>query len=97
VAANFVLIPSFGIEGSAGATVVAYTVQCLGMRWSAGHRVDWPKTPPRILLQAAAAVALGAASTALPQTTAWNISRLVLALACLPWCWIQLQRTRRGQ
>ncbi|WP_157970709.1 lipopolysaccharide biosynthesis protein [Nakamurella deserti] len=96
VALNFALVPPFGIAGAAGATLVAYTLQSFGLRWSVGNRAEWPSTPPRILAQAAAVILIGAGSTALPQSTAWNIARLVLALACLPWAWIQLQRTRRA-
>ena len=96
VVLNLLLVPPFGIAGAAGATLIAYSAQSFGLRWSVGDRAGFPRTPPRLLVQAAAVVLVGGASTALPQTTAWNIARLVLALACLPWAWIQLQRTRRG-
>lgn len=96
VALNFALVPTFGIAGAAGATVIAYSVQAFGLHWSVGHRHDWPRTPPRILGQAGLVILISAGTTLLPQSTPWNIARLVLAIACLPWCWIQLQRTRRG-
>ena len=39
---------------------------------------------------------LSAASTMLPWTTASNLGRLAVAVACLPWFWHELRRAREG-
>ena len=96
VGLNLLLVPPFGVAGAAGATFLAYGAQAVGLRLSVGDREHWPKTPPRILAQAVVVIAVGAVTTVLPQDTPWNIARFVLALACLPWCWVQWQRARRG-
>lgn len=96
VALNVVLIPGWGLAGSAMATVVAFTVQTVLHRICLPRRVVWPRVPWRLQAGAALAVAVSAASTMLPWTTASNLGRLAVAVACLPWFWHELRRARAG-
>ena len=95
VALNFMLIPFLGILGAAVATVFAFGVQAVLQRVSlpAGHRL--PATPRGLLAGVAVAVVVAGVSIAAPQTPAWNIVRLLLALACVPWFLVALRSARR--
>ena len=94
VAFCLLLVPPFGIEGAAAATVVAYVVLCWGQRSAVRGRGLWPRTPPRLLLQGAATVVLAGATCLLPQDTVWNWARFGVAVLCLPWMWVELRRAR---
>lgn len=91
---NLLLVPSFGIEGAAAATTVAYASLCLGQRLSMRGHGEWPRTPPRLLLQCLVIIVLAAGTTILPQDAAWNWSRFGLGILCLPWMWVQLRKAR---
>lgn len=95
VALNFLLIPYLGILGAAVATVIAFAVQA-GLQRAAlplDHRL--PGTPRTLLTGLVAAVVAAGGTVLLPQTTGWNVLRLLLALACVPWFLIALRRARR--
>lgn len=96
VGLNFLLVPIFGIAGSAGATVVAFFFQAFLQLRALPKIPRWPRAPWTLWLSIAAACIASAASTQLPQTIEWNIARLVVALACLPWFVIRLRSARRG-
>lgn len=94
VVLNLLLVPPFGIEGAAAATVVAYVVLALGQRSAARTLGPWPRTPPLLLVQCAVVIVLAGATTLLPQDPVWNWSRFVVAVLCLPWMWVELRRAR---
>ncbi|MBM9466730.1 lipopolysaccharide biosynthesis protein [Nakamurella leprariae] len=96
VGLNLLLVPIAGIAGASAATVIAYTAQSFGQRWSAGRRDLWPRTPRRLLVMAGVVIAVAAGTVLLPQDLGWNIARVVLGLACLPWLWVEVQRARRS-
>ncbi|NAZ87338.1 lipopolysaccharide biosynthesis protein [Kineococcus indalonis] len=97
IALNLLLVPVAGIAGSAAATAVAYAVQALAQRLALRARPGpWPRTPPRVLLEAAAVSALALALVVAPAGTAPDAARFALALACLPWCLRRLRRAKEG-
>jgi O-antigen/teichoic acid export membrane protein len=96
VGLNLVLVPRYGIEGSAAATVLAFTLAAAVQVRLLPRSQPWPQTPPRLWLAIAGCCLAAAATTQLPQTTGWILARLVLGLACLPWFLRRLQLARRG-
>lgn len=95
VVLNLLLVPVAGVLGAAAATLGAFALQAAGQRFSVGARA-WPRTPPRLLVLVLVTVTLASASVELPQTTPWVVARFVLAVACLPWAWLELRRARQG-
>lgn len=95
VALNFLLIPYLGILGAAVATVLAFGSQAVLQRVAlpVGHRL--PGTPRSLLAGLAVAVGAAGGTVLLPQTLGWNVVRLALALACVPWFLIALRRAKR--
>jgi O-antigen/teichoic acid export membrane protein len=93
---NLLFVPIAGIAGASAATVIAYTVQAFGQRWSAGRRELWPRTPRRLLVMAGVVIAVAAGTVMLPQDLGWNIARVVVGLVCLPWLWVEVQRARKS-
>jgi O-antigen/teichoic acid export membrane protein len=96
VGLNLVLVPPYGIEGSAAATVLAFTLAAAVQVRLLPRSQPWPRTRARLWLAVAGCCLAAAASTQLPQTTGWIIARLVLGLACLPWFLHRLRLARRG-
>ena len=85
VAANFALIPVFGLAGAAIATIVAYTLQALLVGVAARRTTAVPWRVRSFLeatLVTAAAVAL---AVVMPTNGGWLAVRLVLSLALLAW------------
>ncbi|UQX87868.1 oligosaccharide flippase family protein [Jatrophihabitans telluris] len=95
VVLNIIFVPSVGIEGSAAATVIAFAVQALLQRAAIG-RSPWPRTEPLLWASMFVAIAVSAASVALPQTPLWNVIRLVVALLCFPWFLVRLRSARNS-
>ena len=95
VAVNIALLRYVGIAAAAGATVVAFGLQAVLQRRAVPRFPDLPRTPTSLLATVSAACVVSAASTFLPQTVEWNLARLALALACLPWFWIRLKSARQ--
>ncbi len=93
---NLLLVPRYGIEGSAAATVIAFTISAGLQLRLMPKSPPWPRTPVRLWLAIAAACAFSAATTFLPQTLGWVLARLVVALACLPWFIYRLKIARNG-
>jgi O-antigen/teichoic acid export membrane protein len=91
---NLLLVPRFGIEGAAAATVVAYATLTLGQRYSMRGHGTWPRTPPRLLLECLVVIILAGVTSVLPQDAVWNWTRFALAVLCLPWMWVQLKKAR---
>jgi O-antigen/teichoic acid export membrane protein len=94
VALNIVLVPIWGIAGAAAATVLAFALSAILQRRLLVATTPWPRTPSRLSALILAASVFSAGSTFLPQTLDWNLGRLVLALACLPWLILELRRAR---
>ena len=92
---NLVLVPPFGILGAAIATVIAYSVLASLQLVVLPRRVPWHGSSGALLLTILASVVFAGATTALPQTLEWNIARLVVAVACLPWFLRRLSAARR--
>ena len=93
---NFALVPFFGILGAAIATVIAYSLMAALQLAALPKRVPWRGAPPRLVLSVLAVVVVAGATTALPQTLGWNLARVAVALACLPWFFRRLAVARRG-
>ena len=91
---NIALVPRFGIEGAAFATLLAYLVLAGGQRWSVRGRPYWPGTATVVKVEIVVVLLVATATTLLPQTTVWNWSRFALAVACLPWFWVRLRQAR---
>jgi O-antigen/teichoic acid export membrane protein len=95
VAVNIALLRYVGIAAAAGATVVAFALQAVLQRRAVPRFPDLPRTPTGLLAAVFAACVVSAASTFLPQTVEWNVARFAVALACLPWFWMQLKSARQ--
>jgi O-antigen/teichoic acid export membrane protein len=93
---NIIWVPRFGIAGSAAATVVAFSLQSFVLLRAVPKEPRWPRAPGRVWLGIIAACAISAGTTFLPQTLEWNVTRLVVGLACLPWFILRLNSARTG-
>ena len=83
IAANLVLVPAIGIEGSAVATLLAF-VLLQGLTTFFAHRIQPLRHPPLGLVALCAADAgLAAAFTQVPSGGAFAAARVLLALVCL--------------
>jgi O-antigen/teichoic acid export membrane protein len=96
IALNFALVPVLGIAGSAAATVAAFGLQAVIQVAVMPGSPRWPRTPGRIWLGLLIVCLLAGGTTLLPQTLSWNLARLGVALACLPWLWSRLVAARTG-
>jgi Na+-driven multidrug efflux pump len=96
IALNFALVPVLGIAGSAAATVAAFALQAVIQVAVMPRAPRWPPTPGRIWLGLVTVCLLAGATTLLPQTLGWNLARLGVALACLPWFVSRLVAARTG-
>jgi len=91
---NLVLVPSWGITGAAAATVFAFALQAFVQRLALPRGVTLPRPRLTVVMAALVAVVLSATTLLLPQTPTWNLGRFLLAAACLPWLFVELQRAR---
>ena len=97
VGLNVVLLPVWGLPGAATATFLAFCAQTLLHRLTLPRRVRWPRTAWSVQVGVAGTVAAGAVTVLLlPQGTAWDVGRFVLALACVPWLVHELRLARAG-
>ncbi|NIZ92041.1 lipopolysaccharide biosynthesis protein [Kineococcus rubinsiae] len=92
---NLLAIPRFGIEGAAAATLVAFGVQAVLQRVVVGGWSTFPRTPRRVLVEAAVVILLASASLLVPQGDVGDAVRFALAVACLPWCVVRFRRAQR--
>lgn len=96
VGLNLLLVPLVGIQGAAAATLVSYL--CLAFL----QRRAMPSTPPwtaptfSLTWRVAVPITLAGATLLVPQTLDWNIGRLLVGAACLPWFIVTLRRARSG-
>ncbi len=97
VALNLLLVPRIGIVGSAGATILAFTLQAFLQYRSVPAIPPWPRTATGLWLQIGLVCGLSEASVLLPQTPAWSIARVVIAITvCAPWFVVRLVKARRA-
>jgi O-antigen/teichoic acid export membrane protein len=83
IAANIILVPVWGIEGSALATSLAYLL-LLGLGVALSHRIQRLRRPSaRLLLGSAAAIAVALGCAVVPGTGVLAVIRAILALACI--------------
>jgi O-antigen/teichoic acid export membrane protein len=94
IALNLLLVPTLGILGAAIATLIAYALLAIAQARTLPRTAAWRRPPVTLILAVAVAIGLSAASLLLPQSLAWNIGRLVVAVACLPWFLVRLRHAR---
>jgi O-antigen/teichoic acid export membrane protein len=83
IAANIILVPIWGIEGSALATSAAYLL-LLGLGVALSHRIQRLRRPSaRLLLASAVAIAVALGCAVVPATGVLAVIRAILALACI--------------
>jgi O-antigen/teichoic acid export membrane protein len=83
IAANIILVPVMGIEGSAIATSGAYVLLMLLGTFFA-FRIQRLRHPPLpLLLGSAAAIAVALSCAVLPSTGAFAVARAILTVACV--------------
>lgn len=95
VVLNVVLVPTYGIEGSAAATLAAFTVQAVLVALVLRSSGALPRPSARTLAVITASVLVASLSVLPPQTSALNAVRLALGLLCLPWLLVRLRSARR--
>lgn len=93
---NLLLVPRIGIQGSALATLISYLLLAVLQQVSMPKQPKWRGPSFRLLARVAFPIALAGLTLLLPQTLDWNIGRLIVAVACLPWFLINLKRARKG-
>lgn len=96
VGLNILLVPWIGIAGSAMATFLAFGLLAVLQKQALPKPTVWAKPSPSLVVSIAAALVVAGTSVLLPQSDFWNITRLTIALACLPWFLVRLRRARRG-
>jgi O-antigen/teichoic acid export membrane protein len=96
VALNIALVPHWGLEGAAAATVAAFAVEAAAIRVLLPREVAIPLPPLRLQLAAAAAIAASTASLWLPHSPTWDLARFALAVACLPWLLLAWRGAKRA-
>lgn len=92
IAANFLLIPRWGMAGAAWATLAAYAVMAWQMRWFGKSAWPVPYEWRSCALAVVPVLAAGAAAWALSGRLdggSWALARLALLLA-VPACWLPL-------
>ncbi len=95
VVLNVLLVPTYGIEGSALATLLSFVLQSLLLQLALRRYGGLPQPGLSIWLVVAASALAAWLSTLPAQTTTLNLVRVGVGLACLPWLWIRLQKARR--
>jgi O-antigen/teichoic acid export membrane protein len=95
IALNFALVPVIGIVGAALATTVAFSGLALLQRRALPREMPWRRPPTRLVLAIALCALAAGGSILIPQTPLWNLIRLALAVACLPWFFWSFNRARR--
>lgn len=96
IAINLALVPSMGITGSALATVIAFGIQAIIQRRALGPYRGELRMARRLSGEILLACAACAATVAIPQTSALNIARDVVAVACVHWFISRLRQARQG-
>ena len=95
VALNLALLPVLGIVGSALSTLVSYTLLSFLQLRTLPEGTGLRGSPAPIVRGVVLCVGLAALTLLLPQTLEWNVARLVVAVACLPWFLKRLNHARK--
>ena len=95
LALNLALVPLLGIGGSALSTLISYTLLSALQLRALPAGTNLRAAPMSIRRGVALCVSLASLTLLLPQSLEWNITRVVIALACLPWFILRLNRARR--
>jgi O-antigen/teichoic acid export membrane protein len=82
---NIMLVPLWGINASAFATVLAYGLLTAISGFSSRRVMRIPGSPPRVWIGLLAAVAISLLSTIIPTTPVFLAIRLAFAVACGAW------------
>jgi O-antigen/teichoic acid export membrane protein len=85
VALNLVLVPAWGIDGSAAATVISYVVLAAAVWAVSRPALRLPSLPVATALRLVAAVGVAAASVALPTSAPFFEVRLGIGALTLIW------------
>ena len=96
IALNLALVPVVGIQGAAAATLVSYMLLAVLQQFSMPKVPKWRGPSPILTLMVILPIVLAGFTLLLPQTLDWNIARMTLAIACLPWFLLSLRRARSG-
>ncbi|WP_345711732.1 lipopolysaccharide biosynthesis protein [Kineococcus glutinatus] len=96
VVLNLVFIPSWGLLGSALATLVAFALQAAIQRAALPKTHTLPAPPPYVVIRVVAGAALCGASLLLPDSAPARWGTFAAAVAvCLPWFAIKLRTASR--
>ncbi|WP_104201258.1 oligosaccharide flippase family protein [Cryobacterium sp. Y29] len=91
---NILLVPIYGLLGSALATLLAFCALAALQRLALPDRPAFARPPTRLMCAVAVTLLIAGGSVLLPQTLGWNVARLVVAVLCLPWFVGALRRAR---
>jgi O-antigen/teichoic acid export membrane protein len=102
VALNLVLVPHIGINGSALATLIAYALLAVGMVAVGRLVFPLPRPPIWLWVRVTLTVAVILCSRFVPVSAAWDVARLAVCAACVPWALailreLQLSRPSRAR
>lgn len=92
---NLLLVPRLGIVGSALSTFASYTLLSFLQLRALPTGTNFRGAPWAVVRGVALCVTASALTLLLPQSLEFNIGRLVIALACLPWFLMRLGRARK--
>ena len=93
---NLILVPLVGIQGAAAATLVSFMCLAFLQRRAMPKQPIWKAPALSLVWRAVVPITLAGATLLVPQTLEWNIGRLVIGVACLPWFIVTLRRARTG-
>jgi O-antigen/teichoic acid export membrane protein len=96
VVLNLAFVPWMGIAGAALATVLSFTFLAAVQVRVLPDTPVWRRPPTRLVVEMATAIAVSAATVLLPQSSTWNLLRLAVAVACIPWLWTRLRTARHA-
>jgi O-antigen/teichoic acid export membrane protein len=91
---NLLLVPHIGILGAAAATVISYMLLAGLQQFNLTDRAEWSAPRGAVLVEVVFSVAVAGGSLLIPQDTAWNVVRIVVIVACLPWFFLRLRAAR---
>lgn len=92
---NIIFLPRYGLNAAALSTVVAFGLRAVLQRKVVSELAAVPRTPRPLIAGSVLTCTVCAISTLLPQSMDWNVGRLILGLACLPWFLKRLRLARR--
>lgn len=95
VGLNVALVPSYGIEGSAAATLASFSLQAVLLSVVLRSSGSLPRPSWRTLSVVAVSTAVACLSVLPAQTTTLNAVRFGLGLLCVPWLLVRLRSARR--